>query len=241
MRVEMESAWIIHRRPYRETSLLVDVLSLGHGRVGLVARGARRPSRTRNVRIEPFQALRVSWAGHGELMNLQRAEADGGPSLLRGRRLWSGLYVNELLMRLVPRHDPCPDIFHLYSQLMDELADTGDEQGLLRGFELQLLHCLGYGLVLDADPASGEPVQVDGRYDYLVESGPLARSTGVPRPDAIPVSGAVLLALAGGNPGSEMIKRDCKIFMRSVLRHYLGEQPLNSIRLFHSTRVTSSA
>lgn len=225
---ELEPAFLLHARAYRDTSLLLEVLGREHGRVGLVARGVRvRRSRLAGI-LQPFQPLAISWQARGELGTLTGAESAGRPLILSGRRLVSGFYANELLLRLLGREDAHAGLFNRYGRLLDELAGTADEAVALRGFERDLLGALGYGLPLTQDVA-GEPVVSGQWYRYdpgrgvePVRAG--ARESGL-------VAGETLLALAADRL-DEATARAARDLMRAALRPHLGSRPLKSRELY---------
>jgi DNA repair protein RecO (recombination protein O) len=147
MRVEAQPAYVLHARAYRETSLLLECLSLEHGRVGLVARGVRRErSRFSRAILQPLQPLRLSWMGNGELFALTLAEAVGAAHAVSAQRLVSAMYVNELVLRLSARADPHSGLFEHYVACLERLATGESEAWTLRRFERDLLADLGYGL-----------------------------------------------------------------------------------------------
>jgi len=174
--------------------MLLDVLSRDHGRVGLVARGVRSArSRTPRSLLQPFAPLSVGWSGRGELATLNAAEAAGAALPLAGEALLCALYLNELVVRLAPRSDPHPDMFAAYIETLARLAQGDSLAWALRRFERDLLGQLGYGLLLDADADTGEPLDADGEYAYFLDQGPVRwRGAG----DGLKLRGAALLALA---------------------------------------------
>jgi DNA repair protein RecO (recombination protein O) len=230
LKLSLQPAYLLHSRPYRDTSLLLEAWSRDAGRVGLVAKGARGVrSRLRGL-LQPFVPLLLSWSGRGELATLTGAEADGPCPALVGRALLSGLYVNELLLRLVPRNDPHPRLFALYGATLPVLADPHQEERALRLLERDLLEELGYGLVLDHEADTGLPVAPQRRYRYLLERGVVAAESD--EPGGIPVSGASLLALARGELRDRVGLKEAKELTRAALALYLGGRPLKSRELF---------
>lgn len=224
----LEPGFILHNRAYRNTSLLLEVLTRSHGRIGLVARGARsQRSRTAGL-LQPFQPLAISWRQRGDLGSLQAVESAGRPFQLRARRLVSGFYANELLLRLLGRDDPHPGLFEVYFALLDALAGESSEAAGLRAFERDLLAMLGYGLALthDVDERPLQPAQWY-RYDPAIGATAVA-SEAVP---GIIVAGATLLGLAQ-NPVSDAVAKASRDLMRAALRPHLGERPLKSRELY---------
>lgn len=239
----LEPAYILHHRPYRDSSLLLEIFTAGHGRIALIARGARRPKARLHGLLQPFQPLFASWSMRGELGTLTAAEPrdGGGP---RGHTLISGFYMNELLMRLLHRHDPHPGLFAVYETALRRLAAPGlsapGEQSVLRLFELTLLRELGYGPVLDHEVTGGDPIRSEEVYDYYPERGPVrtdvAAETGdgeyAARARPVRLQGGSLLALARGELCDAVHLREAKRLMRTMIDARLGGRPLASRRLF---------
>ena len=253
-RVELEPAFVLHNRAYRETSLIVEVFGRHTGRFALVAKGVRRPKSRLRGMLQSFHPLLLSWSGSGELGLLTGAEPDGYMRPLAGKALFSGLYINELLMRLMHRHDPHPELFHFYREAIESLnqAPGNDEsmdgrgrakqdaraEAVLRIFEKQMLEAIGYGLVLDRDIDSGEPIHSDCSYRYEMDRGPT--SLAIRDGDGVRVAGETLLSLARENLESERALDEAKQLMRAVLRCYLGDKPLATRSLFRA-RVHSAS
>jgi DNA repair protein RecO (recombination protein O) len=230
----LEPSYVLHGRAYRESSLLLEVFSREHGRVGLVARGARgAKSRWRNV-LQPFRPLLLSWRLRGELGSLVEAEQVAALPLNVGDAWFCGLYVNELLMRALQRGDPHQDLFDAYRMLLQQLASQEAPQALLRNFEKQLLESMGFAMTLGVEPATGELVQAGCWYRYHPLSGPMQEkpdSGKEPTSGHKLVSGAALLALESGDIEDQHLQ-ELKHLMRRVLRFHLGDKPLLSQSLF---------
>ncbi len=233
-RVDQQPGFVLHSYPYRETSLIVEVFSRDHGRVGLVAKGARRPmSQLRGV-LMAFQPLLIDWSGGGEMKTLVRAEWQGGQPLLGGQALLCAYYSNELLMRLLPREDAHPRLYRAYGDALRALAMGESQEVVLRRFELALLQELGYGLPLDTD-AAGQPVRADAHYAYIIERGPIPLDGfGVDEgaDDPAVVAGKTLLDMAAGDFRDPPTLAQSKALMRRLIQHYLGGQQLQSRRVF---------
>ena len=229
-RIDQQPGFVLHSYPYRETSLIVEVFSRDHGRIGLVAKGARRPmSQLRGV-LMAFQPLLIDWSGGGEMKTLVRAEWQGGQPLLGGQALLCAYYLNELLMRLLPREDPHPVLFRAYGDALRALAAGEGQEVILRRFELALLQELGYGLQLDSD-ADGAPVRPELRYAYIIERGAVPLDEyGIDDPSV--VAGRVLLDMARGDFREPETLAGAKALMRRLIQHYLGGQGLQSRRVF---------
>jgi DNA repair protein RecO (recombination protein O) len=231
-RIERQPAYVLHERPYRETSVLLELLTRDHGRIGLVARGVRaaKPRFPRGT-LKPLQALEVSWQGRGELGNLTGADPVGTPVPLVGDASFCALYLNELLTRMLARHDPHPGVFARYAGVLFELAGAAREAHawILRRFERDLLDEIGYGLALDA-AADGHPLDPDARYSLDPERGAVAWAQ---RPVPPQIGGAALRALAAGSAPDAAALRELRVAMRALLRHHLGGRELTawSLRL----------
>lgn len=227
-RVERQPAFVLHERPYRETSALLEVLTRDYGRVVLVARGLRtaRPRFGRGVLV-PLQALEIDWQARGELGLLTGADPLGTPIPLTGTGLMSALYLNELLVRLLPRHDPHADLVQRYASCLGELCtdELPSQAWALRRFERDLLQSLGVAPPFDHD-ASGREIDPLRRYQVAPEAGLI--EIGADAGARATVEGRALLALNG----DEIPDRDClralKRMLRELIAHQLGGRGLNA-------------
>jgi DNA repair protein RecO (recombination protein O) len=224
--VLLERGFVLHQRPYRNTSQLLECVTATHGRVGLIARGSRRTATGQRALLQPFVPLRLSWLQRGELGRLTHVEAASPSYELETQRLLAGYYGNELLLRLTARDDPNEAVFSCYSRCLAELAAGAHVARTLRIFELQLLQALGFGLELDADVATGDPLRPELRYSFEVEVG--ARPSSVVDPDADVYSGMHLISLRERILEDEGSLRAAQRLLGRVLRAYLGERPLQS-------------
>lgn len=229
-RVDGQAAFVLHTHPFRETSLIVEAFSRNHGRIALVARGARRPRSAIRGLLMAFQPLELGWFGQGEVRTLAKVEWIGGQPLLQAQALLLGYYMNELLLKLLPREDAHPALFDAYAEAMRELALGEPSEVPLRRFEKTLLKELGYGPTLDREAENGKPVDPQKRYAYVIERGPVERRE--PAADAPVFSGAALLAMAQDDFSDAETLSQCKQLMRMLIHHYLGGQPLSSRRVF---------
>ena len=222
-------AFILHSYAYRETSLLLDVFAKGFGRVSMVARAARSPRSPLRGLLLAFQPLTLSWFGKGEVRTLARAEWIGGHARLQGEALMCGFYLNELLLRLLPREDPHDALFTRYSEALEQLAAGGESAPALRSFERALLRELGYAMALELDSANGSAIDPARSYRYDPERGPVeAGGTG----SAPVVSGRTLLDMARDDYSDPLTQQQAKVLMRTLLDHRLEYQPLKSRRIF---------
>ena len=226
-RILLEPAYVLHTRAFRETSLIVETFTREHGRVAVVARGARAPrSRWRNV-LQPFRPLLISWNQKTELGTLTAADQVASPPPLTGTSLYCGMYLNELFMRLLHRGDPHIEVFERYRQVLSELAGDAPPQPLLRVFEKHLLEAIGYAMLLDREFSSGTEIEQQSWYEYKPDRGPLRHSG----PGKGRVSGRVLLALHSEDLQAEDLP-ELRMLMRNVIGYHLGGKPLASLSLF---------
>lgn len=225
MRILLQPAFVLHRRPYRNTSLLVEALTREYGRIGLVARGVRTPRSRLKGLLQPFIPLLLSWSGDRELLNLTAAEEAEKAVPIPSTRLFSGFYINELLLRLLQRHDPHVGLFKPYQQVLRALAIAANEEAALRIFEKQLLKEIGYGLMLDTEVLTGAPIVADGIYRYILDRGPVAaEQTG----SGIMISGKSLLALRHEMIQDPLALRETKRLTREAIALHLQGRPLKT-------------
>jgi len=224
-RVQQQPAYILHRRPFRDSSQILDILTREYGKVAVVARGSRgSKSRLAGV-LRPFLPLRVSWVAKSDLGTLTGAEAAGAPSGLRGDALLSAYYVNELMLHFLHRHDPQPEIYELYTQAIQALCGTSNVAACLRQFELEFLGLLGYAANLDREAGTQNDVDPDRNYDYRIEEGPVP----VERAEGpLIFSGATLLAIAAGQFDDEDVLRAANRLLRDIVNYHLGGKELQS-------------
>ncbi|MDX1634053.1 MAG: DNA repair protein RecO [Marinobacter sp.] len=232
--VQQQPAYVLHRRPYRETSLLVEVFSLDAGRMTLVARGANAARSPLKAQLQPFQPLLLDWQGRGDLKTLTQTEVRPGPVLARTQALYSGLYINELLQRLLPVADPQPELFAAYIETLAQLAQTQDLEPVLRRFEAAFADAMGLSFDWAWATDVGEAVAAGGVYGYDPEQGIVSGAAAGVRLQGLP--GEVLLALADGDLASPDCRRLAKRVMRTLIDHLLQGRTLNSRALFSQGR-----
>lgn len=225
-RADLVDAYLLHRRDYRETSLLLDVFTRSHGRITLLGKGTRRKKNHHSAVLWPFVPLAVSWSGRGDLPVMTHAERTGPAGPSDPRRVACALYMNELTVHLLAPGDPHPQFFDLYRDTIRELVSCAEPARSLRLFELGLLEGIGYALALERDIQTGEPIQPDRFYDYRLEQGPVEAESAVGS-----IRGATLLALQQRNLDTAVTISEAKGLMRRVISHYLGGRRLRSREL----------
>ncbi|HUL82483.1 MAG TPA: DNA repair protein RecO [Gammaproteobacteria bacterium] len=225
-RVLLEHGFVLHQRAYRNTSQLLECLTAAHGRVGIVARGSRRAASGQRALLQPFAPLRLSWHQRGELGQLTLVEPATASYELAGQQLLAGYYANELVLRLTARDDPNAAIFSCYSRCLAELAGDAHVARTMRIFEMRLLQALGYGLELDADAGTGEPLHAERSYAFEAEHGLRIAAGDGEGTDVF--SGRALISLREESLDDDDSLRTAQRLLGRILRVYLGERPLKS-------------
>lgn len=233
--VDSQPAYVLHSRPFRDSSLIVDLLTADYCRVGVVVKGVKGTGKTakqRRALVQPFVPLLAGWTGRSELKTLVAIEAYGAPAGLQGRRLFSGLYANELLNRLLPKLDIHCQVYSLYQWLLKTLQTDDDIEITLRRFELQLLQELGYGVDFESEAESGESIVAEQVYRFDPQRGFITLTNDATNSNpANQYSGKVIRAIAAGefdDANRPYAKRLC----RQALAVHLGDKPLKSRELF---------
>jgi DNA repair protein RecO (recombination protein O) len=231
-RVDNQPAFVLHTYSFRETSLVVEMFTRDHGRVALLAKGARRPRSALRGLLLSFQPLALAWSGKNELRILHKADWSGGQPFLRGAALMSGFYLNELLLKLLTRDDPHDRLFDCYRDTLVRLAGVADPAVTLREFEKCLLQEAGYALMLDHEADSGAAIIPEKVYCYRAERGPVAARGD----EALQISGRTLLDIGRGDFSDPHTQRQSKLLMRMLLNHHLGEQRLFTPQLYRELK-----
>jgi DNA repair protein RecO (recombination protein O) len=226
-----EHAFVLHTYPFRDTSVIVEAFTRHHGRMGLVARGAKRPKSALRPALLAFQPLSISWSGRGELRTLTRAEWVGSVRPPVGLAMMCGYYLNELLLKLLHRDDPHEGLFEAYSQALMDLASGKETEAVLRQFEISLLREIGYALELMREVDSGNHLVAERRYAYLPERGPSASAGPNADKEAVELSGKTLLDMARGDFSDPVTATESKRLMRCLIGHYLDQRGLNTRQL----------
>jgi len=234
--INTQIAYILHKRAYRETSSIVELITKDYGRVSLMSRGSRGAKSKIAGNLLPFTPLVVSWQGKGNLPYLKSIErADIKAPVLKQRSLLSAMYINELLMYLLHKDDVQEAIFEQYHHCLYALENAENLEITLRKFEIRLLEVLGFGLNLHVEADSGEPIQDDVAYQYFLEHGPVVcrnqSDASVPQ-----ISGGCLLAVIDETfdivAQNTTYLAELKQLTRFVINHHLGHKKLKSRELF---------
>jgi len=240
----MDRGYVLHTYPYRETSLILQAWTEKHGRIGLVAKGARRPRSPQRSVLVPFQPLALDWFGRGELRTLKTAEPAVPATPLAGASLLSAFYLNELLLKLTTRDDPHEGLFAAYDAAITALRglsraaagapvaaeppppDARPVEQVLRRFELKLLQELGYALELAREAGSHAPIDAMRDYWYVAERGAVPAAEGETPSNAVRLRGQTLIDLERGELESAATAAQSKQLMRLLIHHSLNGQEL---------------
>jgi len=238
-RVQQQPGYILHHRPFRDTSQILDIVTRDHGKIAVVARGSRGSRSRLAGLLRPFLPLRVSWVAKSDLGTLTGAEAAGSPSGVTGDAMFSAYYVNELLLHFLHRYDPQPEIFALYEEVIKALLVAENIAAALRSFELEFLSLLGYAVNLDQEFGSRDPLDSDQDYEYRMEQGPVA----VERSGPLVFSGAVYREIAAQRFEKPDILRAANRLLREIIAFHLGGKELKSRKVMmelHRGRIATS-
>jgi DNA repair protein RecO (recombination protein O) len=223
--ISLEPAHVLHRRGFRETSLLVELFTEQHGRIGAVAKGAARSMQA----LQSFQPLLVSWrVQRGELVNLTHFESTNSVLRLDDQATLCGFYINELLLQALARNDPHPPLYMHYAQTLLDLAASGEKrESVLRRFECHLLEAMGYGLTLAHD-VDGHPIERDVSYRFQPMLGAIKDNGSSRANKGVTITGDTLLQLATGALTDARARAEAKQLLRSLLVEHIGDKPLFS-------------
>ncbi len=228
-RQDNQAVYVLHTYPFKETSLVVELFTHGFGRVATTAKGARRPRSAMRGMLQSFQPLIATWSGKLELKTLHSLDWGGGLLLLKGEALMCGFYLNELLLRLLPREDSHSMLFEYYSLTLKTLAISQDLATTLRRFELKLLQELGYAIPLEHD-VNNVAILAETNYRYEAEYGVIRLDTSRPV-NGMQLAGKTLIDMANDDYSNLQTQQQSKQLMRFLLAHYLGDKPLHTRQL----------
>ena len=226
-RQDNQAVYVLHTYPFKETSLVVELFSKEFGRIAAVAKGARRPHSAMRGMLQSFQMLSGAWSGKNELKTLHSLDWNAGLTLIKGEALMCGFYMNELLLRLLPREDAHENLFEYYANTMQTLTNGADFATTLRRFELKLLQEMGYAVPLRQDE-NGLDIVAENSYRYEAEYGACELKA---TKNGVQLSGKTLLNMANDDYAESLTQSQSKQLMRYLLAHYLGDKPLHTRQL----------
>jgi DNA repair protein RecO (recombination protein O) len=232
MKVELTPCYILHRRDYSESSLILDVFSREHGRINLIAKGAKRNKKQQGVSHNLYQKYLISWVAKSDLGTLTDIEPVSMSNTLKSDLVLTGFYMNEILLRLLHKHESHPELFDSYESSINSLVKNASEHTVLRYYEKTLLQALGYGIILDHEIESGESIDEAEKYYYKLDHGPVLESSksGL----GISVMGKTLLELEGESLSDLDNINEAKMLLRVLLDQHLGDKPLASRELYQA-------
>ncbi len=220
MRVELEPSYVLHSRPYRETSMIIYALTEQHGVIHLVSRGARKKG---NNNLQPFTKMYLSWSGRGELVSLTKIEHERSNYTRNFRAQVQCFYLHELILKLIPKLSPEPELFTLYEPTLDLMINNPSDEYVLRNFEMQLLAIIGHPLQLKYDYMNDEEIQPELFYRYDPDLGPTQINKQHAQWNVIK---GTLLNHLDNNVLVDCSLSEAKIFLRGLVKHYLQGKPL---------------
>jgi len=226
-RQDNQAVYVLHTYPFKETSLVVELFSKEFGRIAAVAKGARRPHSAMRGMLQSFQMLSGAWSGKNELKTLHSLDWNAGLTLIKGEALMCGFYMNELLLRLLPREDAHENLFEYYANTMQTLTNGADFATTLRRFELKLLQEMGYAVPLRQDE-NGLDIVAENSYRYEAEYGACELKA---TKNGVQLSGKTLLNMANDDYAESLTQSQSKQLMRYLLAHYLCDKPLHTRQL----------
>lgn len=219
--VSLQPAFILHHRNFRETSLIINVLTRDFGKLAILAKGVKKPKSRLGPYLRPFTPVLLSFAGKSDLKTLTQIESWQVAPELKGLALYSGYYLNELIAYFLHNFDPYPEIFRLYHDTLCELASTSELEHVLRVFEINLLDHVGYGLQFDFDSHHQKPVAAEKKYVFHADSGPVETEHG-------DIAGGTLLAMAARSFNNGNTLAEAKKIMRTAIDFHLNGKKLKS-------------
>ena len=234
-RVQLQPAYVLFSQPFQNTSLMVDFFTIDYGRIRVIAKGARRRTSKYRALLQPFHPLLIAFSGRGEVKTLGYLESGFGAIVLKGERLFSGLYLNEILCRLLHNYEEHKSLYKSYQDTLVSLQGPGDLENILRVFELRLLAELGYAINLSDDYVTNEPITKGKLYKFIPDFGfeMVILSKDEEFPDNV-FEGETLIAIREMNMEGKTVAKSAKRLLRLAFASLLGEKPLNSRNLFAS-------
>ena len=224
-----QRAFVLHSYAYKESSLIVDLFTVENGRMAVIAKGAKRPASNLRGALLSLQPIEAIFSGRGEVKTLTQAQWLPGQPWLTGQALMCGMYLNELLIKLLPREDPHPQLFETYAATLLTLAESLEHSAILREFEISLLTEMGYGLELEKDIRTGDPLVPETLYRYDPLAGPSAQASG----RGSLVSGGALLSLGRGRFENNAIAAEARDFVRTIINFHLERRTMRSSDVMH--------
>ena len=231
--IENEPSFLIHQRPYSETSQIIHVFSHKFGRIDLIAKGSKRPKSKFKSLLQPFLPLRLSWSGRSQLKTLREAEISGeNISNIKGKHLIPAFYLNELILSFLKIADPYPDLFKLYAATLHDLSESKSIEPSLRRFEMFLLSEIGYAINFETESLSKKPIEAGLNYVFIAEQGFVSKRD--QNSGSFLIKGRWIQAINEGDFSDPETLRCAKKILRLSIQYHLDGKELKSKKVFKS-------
>jgi DNA repair protein RecO (recombination protein O) len=232
--IQSQPAYLLHSRPYRDTSLLVDFITQDFGRISAVAKGVRSPKSKSRALLRPFIPLTINLSGKSDLKTLGQIESQESSLILKHKTLFAAMYMNELLVRLIHKQEADTEIFTLYADTLIQLSLASDLEPILRSFELSLLELLGYGIDFSLLEDTASDVDTVNWY-YFHHEGGFEEVAQLDNKSEKYFSSSDLQNIMHKNFADPQTQKAAKRLLRAALSAHLGDKPLSSRNLFRKS------
>ena len=233
--IEGEPAYLIHQRPYSETSQIINLFSRHYGRVDAIAKGSKRPKSKFKSFLQPFSPILVSWSGRSQLKTLRSVDINSGKqSNVSRKHLMSAFYLNELILSFLTTADPYPDLFDAYSLAINNLSNADSSEIILREFEIQLLTEIGYAINFQTEAMSSKKIEPNLSYRFIAEEGFVSSVTSSAR-DAL-IKGSVIQSIDRKDFSQPETMRAAKRIIRESVKYHLSGKELNTKKVVKSLK-----
>ena len=231
--IENEPAYLMHQRPFSESSQIINLFSRHFGRVDLIAKGSKRPKSKFKSFLQPFMPILVSWSGRSQLKTLRNIDINiKQKTTLPNKQLMSAFYLNELILSLLTTADPYPELFDCYALTIDKLSDVDSSEAVLRTFEINLLSQIGYAINFQTEAMSSNDIEAEQVYRFVVEEGFIRSNTKTPHYSLI--KGSIIKAIKRGDYSTSQILKAAKKITRESIKYHLSGKELNTKKVFRS-------
>jgi len=231
--IENEPAYLMHQRPFSESSQIINLFSRHFGRVDVIAKGSKRPKSKFKSFLQPFLPILVSWSGRSQLKTLRSIDLNiKQKTTLPNKQLMSAFYLNELILSLLTTTDPYPELFDCYALTIDKLSDIDSSEAVLRTFEINLLSQIGYAINFQTEAMSSNEIEAEQVYRFVVEEGFIRSNTKTPHHSLI--KGSIIKAIEKGDYSTSQILKAAKRITRESIKYHLSGKELNTKKVFRS-------
>ena len=233
--IEGEPAYLIHQRPYSETSQIINLFSRHYGRVDAIAKGSKRPKSKFKSFLQPFSPILVSWSGRSQLKTLRSVDINSGKqSNVSRKHLMSAFYLNELILSFLTTADPYPDLFDAYSLAINNLSNADSSEIILREFEIELLTEIGYAINFRTEAMSSKKIEPNLLYRFVAGEGFVSSVTSSAREKLM--KGSVIHAIDQGDFADPQTLSIAKRIIRESVKYHLSGKELNTKKVVKSLK-----